>query len=241
MTSLVLLIALVLGADEVPLVELPSEVKVKPGRLLRLNAKTTGKVVKWVAGDEDCDIIPFPDGKTAIFSSMTPGRHRVYAYTALGDQPSEPAICTILVGDVPPVPPPIPPVPPTPPGPTPPPVPPNPDNPLTAKFQIAFNADPSELAKKLDVKTKLVGFYEAMSEHTADKDVKTLGELLEDYQKVRPTLLPEVLTEMRKLVGGEVAVLIGADSAPDRLLIAAFRQQLVDGFKRIAKALEAVK
>lgn len=234
--SYLLLLALAFGADEVPLVELPTEVRAKPGRMIRLVVKTNGKVVKWSNPSDDCDLIEFPDGKTAIFSAAIPGRYRVIAYTALGDQPSEPAICTILVGEVPP--------PPVPPGPNPPtpPTPPGPVDPLTAKLQKAFEADVSDPAKKTEWKKALVGFFAAMGEHAAKPSIKTLGDLLADYRDAIPTLLPDgSLVELRKLCGLEVAALIGEDSSPDRELVAVFRQQLSDGFKRISKALEGVK
>ncbi len=231
--SYLLLLALAFGADEVPLVDLPKEVKAKSGRMIRLVVKTNGKVVKWANPSDDCDLIEFPDGKTAIFSAAIPGRYRVIAYTALGDIPSEPAVCTIIVGEVP--------TPPVPPGPNPP-TPPGPVDPLTAKLQKAFDADASELAKKHEWRKSLVGFFAAMADHAAKPDVKTLGDLLADYRAAIPTVLPDgAVTELRKVCGLEVAAIIGEDSSPDRELVAVFRQQLSDGFKRISKALEGVK
>lgn len=238
MTAFLLLVMLVGGgADDAPLVEFAhAEIKAKPGRLLKVTVKSNGKIVKWAAPSDECDLIQI-DGKSAIFASMTPGRYRIIAYTAIGDQPSEPAICTITVGD--PIPPPTPP---TPPGPNPPP--PGPVDPLTAKLQKAFDADASDVAKakKDEWRVALVGFFKAMGDHANNRDIKTLGDLLADYRAAVPALLPDgALTDLRKTCGAEVAAIVGEDSSPERELVAVFRAQLSDGFKRIAKALEGVK
>jgi len=196
---------------------------------------TTAKAISYV-GRSGVDPFPshlFEDKRTFVLPvrGLSPDTYKFAAVGTLNDSQTTHDF-VVVVGKKPPVPPG--------PGPTPP-NPPNPNDPLTAKLQAAYNTDTSDATKKAEVKSSLRGFYAAMAEHTADLSIKTLGELLEDYQKVRPTLMPEVLTEMRKILGGEVAALIGQDSAPDRELVAVFRQQLIDGFKRIAKALEGVK
>lgn len=81
-----------------------------------------------------------------------------------------------------------------------------------------------------------------MADHASKPDVKTLGDLLADYRAAIPAVLPDgAVIELRKVCGAEVAAIVGEDSRPERELTAVFRQQLSNGFKRIAKALEGVK
>lgn len=86
---------------------LPAEVKGDPGAFLSVPATTDGKVVRWVALDAGLNIFPvelLKDSKTAVVTAPK-GRYRLLAYTALGDVPSAPAICTVIIGEAPPVPP----------------------------------------------------------------------------------------------------------------------------------------
>jgi hypothetical protein len=48
-----------------------------PGRLVKLAAESNGKTVRWALASDDADLIPFPDGKTALFCSAKPGRFLV--------------------------------------------------------------------------------------------------------------------------------------------------------------------
>src|SRR3954454_13751325 len=122
-----------------PAVKLPTEVRARPGRLTLIRAETEGKVLRWVSLSEGADLLPYLD-KQAIFSAPAPGRYRILAYTAAGDVPSEPALCTVIVeGASPPGPAPTPPGPaPPPPGPGP--GPPPPDR-LRADLEAAYRAD----------------------------------------------------------------------------------------------------
>lgn len=110
--KIILLAVGLMLAPSGPAVSLPAEVKAKPGRLVRLEAQTDGKLVRWAMASEDADLIPFPDGRVAIFSAERPGRYLVLAWTAAGDVPSEAARCVVVVGE--PAPPPGPPQPPAP-------------------------------------------------------------------------------------------------------------------------------
>jgi len=86
---------------------LPAEVKGDPGAFLSVPATTDGKVVRWVALDAGLNIFPvelLKDSKTAVVTAPK-GRYRLLAYTALGDVPSAPAICTVIIGEAPPIPP----------------------------------------------------------------------------------------------------------------------------------------
>ena len=104
-------------------VKLPAELKGEPGTFIRIPAETNGTAVRWYAVDAGLQIFPaelLRDTKTAVVVALTKGRYRVLAWTAVGGDPSEPAVCVVVIGDAPPVPPgPTPPGP-NPPGPTPP-------------------------------------------------------------------------------------------------------------------------
>lgn len=80
-------------------ISIPSEIKTSPGRLVRLSVQTDPQdlVVKWIVPG-DCDVIPFPDGKTAIFTTPNPGKYQIFLYAALDkNQPTDPVSCTIIV------------------------------------------------------------------------------------------------------------------------------------------------
>jgi len=79
---------------------LPERVRIGVGRMLRLEAQTDGKYVRWHVCSKSADLIPFPNGaKVAIFSSPTKGTYEVMAWTAKGDTPSEAAVCVVEVTD----------------------------------------------------------------------------------------------------------------------------------------------
>lgn len=94
-------------------VKLPSELKLRPNRLGKLEA-VCETPVKWINLHDELDVIPDSSGKFVFVLTAKPGRYKLAAYTASKDgMPSEPSYCTIIVeGDTPPVSP-------VPPGPTP--------------------------------------------------------------------------------------------------------------------------
>lgn len=106
MSALLLLVAscscVARGAD----VTLPGELKTKPGRLLKIEAKSDAKSLVWIAPEGDADLISDTSGKWAIFSAPAPGRYRVVVVGVSGDQAAGPAVCWVIVeGAAPPKPP----------------------------------------------------------------------------------------------------------------------------------------
>ena len=117
---MIYLLLLAIGQD----LKLPAEVRGEVGSFVTILAETSGKVVKFYPLDSGLSVFPpalLANAKATVVVAAKPGRYRMLAYTAMGDQPSEPAVCTVVIGgDVPP-PAPTPPAPgPTPPAPTPP-------------------------------------------------------------------------------------------------------------------------
>ena len=121
MFPLTLPILLAVAVDPAPRVTLPAEVVAQPGRIVRLQAETTGSLVRWALASDDAYLVPFPDGKVALFASPKPGRYLVLAWTAVGDVPSEAARCVVVVGEPEP--------------------PPGPADPLAADLRRLFDAD----------------------------------------------------------------------------------------------------
>ena len=98
-----------------PALTVPAEVRMEVGGFAVVTADTLGKSVKFVPLDTGLQRFPpefISNPKAAIL--MAPGvpagkKIRVLVYSAVGDEPTEPAICTILIGPpvvVPPVDPP---------------------------------------------------------------------------------------------------------------------------------------
>lgn len=233
MHVLFLLTGLLLTADEPQVIPFKTEETVKLGRLLIINVKTNGKIVKWVKSSDDVDLIPITDdGKRIIFATMTPGTHRIYGYTALGDVPSEAAVITVVAGDAGPKPPP---------GPNPPPPNPPPDtDPLTAKLQKEYDKDTSAPADKQKWKNQIAALFDELINHVKNKNVATVGDLLTDYEKARETLLPATaLKDMRLVIGMEIFNLVGDD--PDKPISAELKTSLVELFAKIARAVKGVK
>lgn len=100
-------------------IKLPDKVAGDIGDFIKVPATTDGTTVKWLALDKGIAVFPvdlLKDSKTAIVIAKAAGSYRIMAYTAKGDVPSDPSICTVVVsGDVPPAPTPTPNPAPTPP------------------------------------------------------------------------------------------------------------------------------
>lgn len=135
-------------------ITLPAEVKGNPEAFLSVPATTDGKVVRWVTMDAGLNVFPvelLKDSKTAVVTGPK-GRYRLLAYTAVGDVPSAPAICVVVIGEAPPVPP-VPPGPdPVPPGPTPGPAP-----IPTAGFRFMIVEETSERSKLPADQREIIG------------------------------------------------------------------------------------
>lgn len=155
-------------------VKLPQEVSGEVGAFLKISADSDGKVIRWFALDKGLNLFPtdlLKDTKTAVVSSSTPGRYRLLAYTASGDEPSEPAVCTVVIGGALP--------PPTPPGPSPNPAPPQPAPPSFHPFREAFLKEDDPARKELTL--KLAALYRQFANTLSEGkgNFATWGELYE--------------------------------------------------------------
>lgn len=211
---------LVVAALGPPAVVLPAEVSALPGRIVRLTATTEGKLVRWQLATDDADLVPFPDGKTALFCSPKPGRYVVFAWTATGDVPSEAAKCVIVVGEPQPIPPP------------------KPIDNLAAEFSKLLAADTT--AEKLAHLKQLAALYREAASFADNPDVKTAGDLAGRIRTAANSLIPaDALVAIRKRIAEEIAKELSADG--EAALDAATRRKAAALFIRIATSLEAAK
>lgn len=107
--AVLILAGIALAAD--PVVKLPETVKGDVGDFIEVKADTEGKIVRWYSSDKSLKLFPtalLKDTRSAVVIGKVPGRYPLLAWTAVGDVPSEPSVCWVVVGgDVPP--PPVPP------------------------------------------------------------------------------------------------------------------------------------
>lgn len=84
-----------------PPVELPKEVSGEVGAFVTLRGKTDGAVVRFVPLDAGLAVFPadlLADKKATVVSAAKPGRYRVLAYSSVKDDPTEPAVVTVVIG-----------------------------------------------------------------------------------------------------------------------------------------------
>ncbi|HYE20989.1 MAG TPA: hypothetical protein VEA69_21260 [Tepidisphaeraceae bacterium] len=232
-TILALLLAGAPLLADPPAIKLPKEVHGEPGDWIIVTADTPGKHVRWVGMTPGLRVFPphlLKDSHSAVVVSGKPGRFKLLAYTAAGDEPSDPAVVTVVVEGETPVPPD--------PGPGPGPKPPTPPvDPFTAKVQAALASDPGTSADKAKHAAALAGFYSAMAKHVESDAAATVGDLLSDYRAAIPSVLPEgAIPATRKLCGSEVAAVVGDDA--ERKIDKGLKDQLVGLFTKLSKALE---
>lgn len=101
----------------------PAEVKGDVAAFIRIDATTSGKLVRWLAIDRGLNVFPselLRDSKSTVVTATSAGNYRLLAWTSVNDVPSDVAICLVKVGTGPdPGPGPVPPDPGPTPGPSP--------------------------------------------------------------------------------------------------------------------------
>jgi hypothetical protein len=218
------------SAFAAPPPEVPAEVKGEVGAFVAIRAKTEGSRVVFVPIDLGLNVFPadlLADKKATVVTSARPGRYRILCYSAVGTEPTDPAIVVVVIGgDDPPVPP-VPP--PNPPGPKPP----EPDAALVKKLAEAFARDGGS---KDDVQ-KLAALYKLGAELVLKLDVPNSSEM---YRRLREAgaSLANSLTNTRLAVAAELSAQLGAPS--DIPYSDAQRTKAASVFLQIATALDAV-
>jgi hypothetical protein len=203
-----------------PVIALPAEIQAQPGRIVKLAAVTDGKLVRWQLAADGADLVPFPDGKTALFCSPKPGRFLVFAWTATGDVPSEAAKCVIVVGEAEPIPPP------------------KPVDALAAEFRKLFAADTTP--DKAGHLAQLAALYREAVSFVDRAEVKTAGDLALRIRTAAGSLLPpDALVGIRKRIAEAIASELPVEG--DVPLDPETRRKASTLFARIAAALEDAK
>ncbi len=213
----ILLLPLAFAQAPSPAVKLPNEIKGLPGRIVRLTAETAEKNVRWYLVSEDADLVPFPDGKVALFTAPKAGRFTVLAWTAAGDVPSDAAKCVVVVGD--------------PPGPV-------LVEPFARDLRKLF-ADDFTLDKSKHV-AQLAALYREAIAYAEKAEVATAGDLAARIRAAASSLIPsEALVGIRKRIAEEIAKELPIES--DKPLDAATRSKAAKLFERLATHLEDLK
>jgi hypothetical protein len=214
--------------------KVPERVTGEPGAFLVVKADTDGTACRWLALDAGLNVFPpdmLTDKRATVVTAHRAGRYRLLCYTAVGNEPSEPALCLIVVGEPGPEPGPGP-------GPGPGPEPPAPTDPLTKAVQAAYDADAGPEKKRQ--KDALAALYRQAVKTAEDQSLKTAADLLGILQKARQSLLPDAaLLPLRQVISKELNAALG--TKPDAALDADMRKKAAEAFGKIAAALEAMK
>lgn len=204
-------------------VNLPPEIHGQPGAFISIPSVTDCKSVQWVVLDQGLNLFPvelLKDTTTAVVSANGPGKFRVLAYAAKGDQASKPVITTVIIGD--------------PPEPTP-----APDE-TTSKLTRELKALYVSLAEddKQGKVNKLSGLYASFATTVKGEEVQTAGELLAICKEATGRVLsPSDLREIRVRIQSEMA---GFPTDPDTKLDDKIKKTMGAKFMEISKSLERI-
>ena len=202
-------------------VTLPQEIYGQPGQFISIPSVTDCKSVQWVVLDAGLNLFPVEllrDTTTAVVSANSPGKFRVLAYAAKGDQASKPVITTVIIGDPPE------------------PAPDETTSKLTRELKSLY-VSLSEDDKQGKV-TKLSGLYASFASTVKGEEVTTAGELLAICKEATARVLsPSDLREIRVRLQSEMA---GFPTDPDAKLDDKIKKMISGKFMEISKALERI-
>ena len=210
------------NGQEIPTVNLPKALTVKPGRLIKIEATTTGQTIRWVNVSPDADLIVSESGRWAIFASSVAGEYRVFAWTASGNVPSEASVCVITVDGTPPQPP----------------TPPQPEDPLKNAIQAIYGADQNPLKDRH--RQNLISNYAEFALAVKNPAWKTAGEFYKACRATISSLMKdEDLQPIREKFAEELNRKLPLD--PDTLLTDSHRADASALFNRFAKILGDIR
>lgn len=208
-------------------VKLPTEVKGDPNTFIIIKSETDCKELRWLVLDSGLSMMPpelLKDSRTAVVIAGRPGRYRVLAYGALKDTASEPAVCVVVLGEVPPVPP----VPPKP----------DPDDPLLGVLSAAYHADVSD-RKAEDIKQLAAIYRQAAKDTVRRPEITTLAMIQSTMKKAITGLIEERLGGVRQSIGAELRKTLPTEA--EAILDTVLRDKVAKEFDRIGRTLEQVK
>ena len=202
-------------------VTIPLEIHGQPGQFISIPSVTDCKSVQWVVIDKGLNLFPVEllrDTTTAVVSANSPGKFRVLAYAAKGDQASKPVITTVIIGDPPE---------------------PAPDE-TTSKLTRELKSLYVSLTEddKQGKVTKLSSLYASFATTVKGEEVTTAGELLAICKEaVARVLSPSDLREIRVRLQSEMS---GFPTLPDEKLDDKIKKVISGKFMEISKALERI-
>lgn len=109
--AFIFLLASLASVLAAPPVEVPPTVTGEVADFVVVRAKTDGVTVMFVALDPGLRVFPsglLSDRKATVVTAPRAGRYRLLCYSAVGNDPTEPAVIVVIIGDAPDVPPPKP-------------------------------------------------------------------------------------------------------------------------------------
>ena len=209
--------------------KLPAEVRGEVGSFVTLVAETSGKVVKFYPLDSGLSVFPpalLANTKATVVVAAQPGRYRVLAYTAAGDSPSDPVLCTVVIGGA------VPPAP-VPPGPTPPaPVPPAPDA-LAQSLRGIFGG--LQEASKAQTVAALAKAFRAVDPAT----VATLGQLEAALRAQSRGIPATAIQPIRETIAEHLRSTLGEN--PELVMDEPLRAKARAELARVATILEGLQ
>lgn len=223
------IVVLILAANlSAQTVTLPSSVKGNPGEFVTVPATTSGKVVQWFACDVGLNLFPtelLKDTKTAVVIGQKPGRYRLLAWTALGDVPSPPAVCIVVIGDAP--------EPEPPPKPDPKPKPdPEPNDPIWPALKDAWGYE--DAATKKAHREIMYAFFLEVAQLARTAQLKTVAEFVQKLAITRQEILGDKLPRVQAVFRMETQKALTNDPAA---LLEPNRQVIFDHYNRYARLL----
>ena len=209
-----------------PSLKLPQEIKGLPGQFIAIRAETDCKAVKYVALDSGLNVFPsalLADPKSTVVTSVVQGKFRLLAYTAMGDQPSEPVVVSVVIGN----PAPLPPAPPSP-----------PDTSFMESLQSIYSAIQEQ--NRESNKSSLAELYRQASTLSQDKNIKTIRQLLMTIKDGSKKLISEdALVSLRERIQQELSSKF--TQPMNSALSDEMREDFSMMFSRIAGILEQLK
>ena len=200
-------VALVLAPPDL---ELPTEVHVKPGRLVLIEARTAGQLVRWYPAG-DFELIP-RDATSAIVAAPHPGRYTLLAWTAIDGEPTPAAVCILVVGESIP--------------------PPSPDA-FAAALRVAWQAE-TATDRSIHLAALRALYRETARQPDLLRSRRTWGDLLTLLRELATRSLPaDALPRVRAAIAEELRRLLPTD--PQATLEI---ERAVAALRRVADSLE---
>lgn len=182
---MILLLLFLAGQD----LKLPAEVRGEPAAFVTVLAETSGKSVKFYPLDPGLSVFPaalLANPKATVVTAAQPGRYRILAYTANGDTPSDPVVCTVVIG-----------------GSSPPPV----DDPLATALAGMFGG--LQETGKAQTALSLAKVFRSVD----PAKYATIGELYGALTAAGAAIPKESCRPIRERIGDHLAAVLGDDPA----------------------------